>query len=119
MDAEEGEKESSSQYCKGFFDALRVVQSSNKFEFQSTGLNSPVLPALPSATAFSPITPATASDMHTIVMSILGNTPISGATTIPLSSPTLLPIVSSNGEMEMDMKHSDGMGTESIQNLRF
>ncbi|KAF1765716.1 hypothetical protein GCK72_005669 [Caenorhabditis remanei] len=99
MEVEDGEKESSSQYCKGFFDALRVVQSSNKFEFN--GVTSPVLPNNLSTTAFSPITPATASDMHTIVMSILG-TPITGAPAIqPLSSPTLLPLVTS-GDLQMD-----------------
>ncbi|CAL2032771.1 unnamed protein product [Caenorhabditis brenneri] len=100
MEVEDGEKESTSQYCKGFFDALRVVQSSNQFEFQGGNLSSPVLPALPPTTAFSPITPASASDMRTIVMSLLGNTPITGAPSIPLSSPTSFPIVSSNGEID-------------------
>lgn len=105
MEVEDGEKESTSQYCKGFFDALRVVQSSNKFEFQGGGLSSPVLPALPTTTAFSPITPASASDMHTIVMSILGNTPINGGAPIPLSSPTALMLPNGNGEIdELSMK---------------
>ncbi|PIC45491.1 hypothetical protein B9Z55_005489 [Caenorhabditis nigoni] len=101
MGVEDGEKESSSQYCKGFFDALRVVQSTNKFEFN--GVTSPVLPNNLSTAAFSPITPATASDMHTIVMSILGTPITSASSTIPpLSSPTsLLPLVTS-GDLQMD-----------------
>ncbi|CAI2342060.1 unnamed protein product [Caenorhabditis sp. 36 PRJEB53466] len=91
-----GEKESSTQYCKGFFDALRVVQNTNKFEFN--GVTSPVLGTINPST-FSPITPATASDMRTIVMSLLSSTPISAGPSLPpLSSPTFVPLA----DIQMD-----------------
>nr|ACB41728.1 JUN-1B [Caenorhabditis elegans] len=104
MEVDDGEKESTAQYCKGFYDALRVMQTTNKYEFTGGAVSSPVLPVLQTA-AFSPITPASASDMHTIVMSLLGNTPItSGPSIAPLSSPTLLPLVTSGDLDDLSMK---------------